>query len=284
MTTIAENLITAADILAESGVPEARREAASLLAMALERDRAFLRAHPEYSLGQIELDRFLSYVRRRSDREPLQYIRGNQEFYGLDFEISPDVLIPRPETEIIVEIALKFLASSDRPTFCEVGIGSGCITVSILHNLPVAASVGLDISKEALEISRKNAITHGVDGRLDLRHSDIYSAVRDERFDLIVSNPPYVPARDLDSLQVEVREFEPHLALFGGSDGLSIIRSIAIDAPRFLRPDGKLLMEIGFDQANAVSELFSVDHWAAVEIVPDLQGVPRTVVANVKTR
>ncbi|MBS1794280.1 MAG: peptide chain release factor N(5)-glutamine methyltransferase [Acidobacteria bacterium] len=280
MPKIAEMLREATAILDRAGVAEARREAGSLLAFALGKDRAFLIAHSDRELSETEAANYRSLLQRRAQREPFQYITGRQEFYGLDFAVAPGVLIPRPETEAIVENALEILETRENPRFCEIGVGSGCISVSMLVNLAKAAAVGLDISPEAIAIARRNAETHRVAERFELRRSDVYEALAGERFDLIVSNPPYIPRSEIDDLQAEVRDFEPLNALTDGGDGLSIIEKIVAGAPRFLEPGGWLLMEIGFGQAAAVGALFDRRFWRSAEILADLQGIPRTVRAQ----
>ena len=281
MPNVAETLMKAAEILRASGLAEPRREAASLLAFALRKDRTFLITRDKYELSPAEEEKFQAVLERRAAREPLQYITGRQEFYGLDFVVSPDVLIPRPETEMIVENALEILKSRSAARFCEVGTGSGCISIAILYHAQGAAAVGLDISERALEVTRKNAEAHRVSDRFDLKVSDVFEILGDEKFDLIVSNPPYIPRRDIDDLQAEVRDFEPLNALTDGADGLSIIRRIVAGAPRFLKPAGWLLMEIGDGQAQAVKLLFDLKIWRSAEILPDLQGIPRTVRAQI---
>ncbi len=203
MSDISETLRNAAEILRQSGIPESRRQASSLLAFTLQKDKTFLIAHSEYKLSPAEEKRFQIFLRRRAEREPLQHITGKQEFYRLDFEVSKDVLIPRPETELIVENAIELLPENGR--FCEVGVGSGCISVSILHELKTASAIGLDISEKALQIAGRNAETHNVFDRLELKKSDVFDVLQNEKFDLIVSNPPYISSEDIKKLQAEVR-------------------------------------------------------------------------------
>ena len=224
--------------------------------------------------------RFADFLRRRANREPLQYIRGYQEFYGLNFIVTPDVLIPRPETELIVENAVDILKAAENPSFCEVGVGSGCISVALLHEVKTASAIGLDISERALKIATINAANHLVSPRLKLEVSDVFSALKNEQFELIVSNPPYISTEEMKSLQKEVRDFEPLTALTDGQDGFSIIEKIIAGAPSFLRNGGYLLMEIGFGQAAQVSAMFDRETWQAIEFLPDLQGIPRTVKAR----
>lgn len=278
--TISESLHEATKTLRANEVAEAAREAKSLLAFALEKNQTFLIAHSEYELTGDEGTRFREFIIRRARREPFQYIVGEQEFYNLKFAVNPAVLIPRPETEILVEAAIEVLPRGGK--FCEVGVGSGCISISVLHSLETASAVGLDISEAALKVARTNAETHRVAARLELKTSDVFSNLSTERFDLIVSNPPYIRNADIENLQAEVRDYEPRRALTDEADGLSIIKKIVDDAPRFLKPEGFLLMEIGFGQAEAVGEMFDKNIWQAIEILPDLQQIPRTVKARMK--
>ncbi len=277
---ITETLRKATEILHSRGIAEPRREANSLLAFALRKDKTFLIAHNDYELSGEEEKTFQSFLERRAGREPFQYITGNQEFYGLDFFLTPDVLIPRLETEMIVENAIEILKPRKNSRFCEVGVGSGCISVSILHEIRTASAIGLDVSEKALVIAGKNAQRHKVSERLELKLSDVFGVLTDEIFDLIVSNPPYIPRRDIEDLQAEVRRFEPLNALTDGENGLSIIEKIITDAPRFLKPNSFLLIEIGFGQAAEVKSMFDVKFWQNIEILPDLQNIPRMVKAQ----
>ena len=282
MPTIAEKIKAAEQVLHESGIVDPRREAKSLIAAALKRDATFLIAHPEHVLEAADERIVDEFVTRRASHEPFQYISGIQEFFGLDFEVTPDVLIPRPETEMIVEHALEVLKASRGGSVCDIGTGSGCIPISILHKLTSVRACGLDISKNALKVARSNAEKHNVSTRLALLESDLFGALDEEKFDLIVSNPPYVPAEDIAGLQAEVRDFEPHIALTDRADGLSIIRRIVNEAPHFLARGGRLLMEIGFNQSIKVAEMFDADRWLEPELFPDLQGIPRLVSARLR--
>ncbi len=280
MPNIAERLREASGTLHSSGIIQSRREAYSLLALALKKDKTFLIAHPEYELSGEEEKRFKDFLIRRASREPFQYIVGKQEFYGLDFATTKDVLIPRPETELIVETAIEILRAKRNLNFCEVGIGSGCIAVSILHKIKTARAIGLDISPKALEIAAGNAATHKVSNRLELKISDVFEVLQNEKFDLIISNPPYIPSKEIENLQAEVRDFEPIIALTDGKEGLSITEKIIVESPKFLNKEGFLLLEIGFGQADKVREIFEQEIWRVVEILPDLQGIPRMVKAQ----
>lgn len=281
MPNIAEELQEATKILQNSGIAEPRREAASILAFALKKDKTFLIAHPEYEPTEKEEILFQDFLNRRAAHEPFQYIVGRQEFYGLDFLVTPDVLIPRPETELIVENAVEILKTKENPQFCEVGIGSGCISVAILHEIKTASAIGLDISEKALQIAETNAEKLGVLERLNLKNSDVFAELNNEIFDLIVSNPPYVPSEDFSTLQAEVRDFEPQVALTDGKNGLSIIEKIIIESPKFLESNGFLLMEIGFNQSNKVHRIFAPEIWREVDFFADLQGIPRMIKAQI---
>jgi len=231
-------------------------------------------------VSAVESILFKAVIRRRSSHEPFRYITGRQEFYGLEFYVTPDVLIPRPETEILVEAAIKQFREQEQFKFLEVGVGSGCISVSILANLPRATALGSDVSYKALVVAGNNAEANRVSDRLELQISNVYESVDDREFDLIVSNPPYVAESDLATLQREVRDFEPRTALSGGPDGLDIVRRIIAGAPKLLKPNGMLMMEVGWDQSERVSKIFDAGGWKSIEMLPDLQGIPRIVVAK----
>jgi len=274
--SIAESIFQASQILRTAGVPEPRREASDLLAHVIEKDRTFLISHAEDELDPDQLQRFQGDVERRAGGEPLQYITGKQDFYGREFRITPDVLIPRPETELLVETALQLMP--DASIFCEVGTGSGCIAITLLCESSSRA-VAVDISPAALEVAKQNASEKNVGDRISFQVSDCFKALDAglPPFDLIVSNPPYVSADAIDGLQREVKNHEPMVALTPGPDGLRIIRRLIAEGAAYLRKDGYLLLEIGFDQGETVKELVS-GPWELVEIRPDLQGIPRIVV------
>ena len=279
--SIGEAIHEGARTLAESGVPEARREASSLLEHIIDRDRTFILGHPEQLLTPQHFERFQELILRRSAGEPLQYITRHQSFFGLDFEVAKGVLIPRPETELMVETALELLkTSSAQSTICDVGTGSGCIAITILHKQPDAYGVAIDISDTALEVAHRNAERHRVSQRLEFVKSDCFSDLSPSRssFDLIVSNPPYVADAEISGLQREVRDHEPVEALAGGPDGLAVVRRLLIESGAFLRVGGHLLIEIGFNQAENVEKMIDSRAWKLVVIQADLQGIPRIVV------
>jgi len=276
--TIKNAISTGAAKLKAAGVADPRNDANLLAMHVIKRDRTFLLAHGEATLSPGQLDLYRSLIERRGSGEPLQYITGHQEFFNLDFETSPDVLIPRPETELIVEIGMELLKDKARPFIADIGTGSGCIVISMLHELRQARAVATDVSSAALAVASRNANRYHVSDRLRLIESDLFSALEsNELFDLIVSNPPYVPAPDLESLQREVSR-EPQSALDGGADGLAVIRRLLNEAPVFLRARGYLVFEIGFDQAESVKRIIDSAAWELIDVRKDLQGIPRTVV------
>ena len=277
---IAEALREASQILQGAGVPEARREAGSLLSFIIARDRTFLISHAEDQLNEPSLDQFREAVERRAAGEPLQYITGLQDFFGREFCVTPDVLIPRPETELLVEAALEAVGRDNAPLICDVGTGSGCIGVTLLCEISKARAVALDKSPSALEIAKFNAAKLSVADRAVFTVSDCFESLdsREYQFDLIASNPPYVSAGVVPGLQREVRDHEPLVALSPGPDGLSMIRRLLQEAPAFLKQNGYLIMEIGFDQGEKLQSLVDTDVWRSLELRPDLQGIPRIVV------
>jgi release factor glutamine methyltransferase len=277
--SIAEALRQASQVLRQSGVPEARREAGSLLAHVSGKNRTFLISHAEALLTAEEVEQYRQAVERRAAGEPLQYITGTQDFYGLEFMVTRDVLIPRPETELLVESALNLIGGHTvAPEICDVGTGSGCIAITLVHELPQARARALDISEAALRIAQRNAERHNVAKRITFRQSDCFESLpANTVFDLIASNPPYVSGPALAGLQREVRDHEPVVALSPGLDGLLVIRRLLSDAPAFLKPQGYLVLEIGFDQGEAVSRLVVEQTWNLLDIRPDLQGIPRIV-------
>jgi release factor glutamine methyltransferase len=283
--TIEEALAHGAQILSAAGNADPRRDSALLIAHAIAKDKVFLIAHPEYTLTETQERRFRIDVERRASRTPFQHITGEQQFYGLDFTVTPDVLVPRPETEMLVTAAIDTLQRVDgRPKFLEIGVGSGCISVSVLKNVESAKCVGTDISAPALGVASANARRHGVEERCDLLTSDVFEAISDHaRFDLIVSNPPYIPLADVAGLQSEVRDHDPLIALTDGGDGLGIVRRIIYGAPRRLKDRGTLLVEMGYGQAEMIAEMFDPAIWESVSAEPDLQGIPRMFHAGLRS-
>ncbi len=275
--------------LEAGGIAAARESVDILLAAALGRDRAFLHAHPEYQLTPGELARFTEYMDRRLRGEPAQYILGRQEFYGRDFEVTPAVLIPRPETELLVEAALEkagaMKLASAPVRLVDVGTGSGCIAITLALELAargqIAQVVATDISPAALAVAENNARRWRA--AVAFQSGDWLEAWRGQagQFDLIVSNPPYIPESELAGLQREVREHEPRVALMAGETGLENYARLLPAALRLLTPGGWLILEMGYRSAEGVRNWFT--DWAEVETRCDLQGWPRVLLAQKKT-
>ena len=281
MIDVQQALIRAAGQLAAH--PDLRSTAvpdATLLLMhSLGIDRATLIAHPERPLTRDQLVDIQRLVERRLRFEPIQYILGTQEFYGLEFKVTPAVLIPRPETETLVEAVLARLPQNQPLRIADIGTGSGAIAVALAHSLPKSQITALDLSPHALEIAQQNAATNGVAGRIRFIESDLLAAVAGEpTFDAIVSNPPYIPSTDAPTLHPQVREFEPAQALFAGPEGLDIYARLIPQAFALLKPNGLLAMEIGHGQRDAIAALLA--NWHDVAFIPDLQQIPRVAIAR----
>ena len=259
---------------------KARRDAEVLLLHASGRSRTDLLAHGEDEFSLAESLRYKSLLDRRAKGEPIQYITGETEFYGLPFRVTPDVLIPRPETEHLVETVVALARSFAAPRIVDIGAGSGAISVALAHHLPKARITTTDLSEAALAIARENVRSNGVADRICFLQGDLLAPLAGEKFDIIVSNPPYVPARDRDSLSVEVREYEPSLALFAGEDGLDIYRRLIPAAFVALTSGGFIALEIGYGQADAVQNFLRAAGFAQIEFTPDLQSIPRVAAAQ----
>jgi release factor glutamine methyltransferase len=257
---------------------QARPDAEILLRLVLGRDRAWLMAHGDDKAEPNLWPTYFALLSRRLRGEPIQYIAGETEFYGLPFRVTTDVLIPRPETEILVEKAIEVAGCRDQSRIVDVGTGSGCIAVALAKALNSNRITAIDSSPTALEVARDNAQRNGVNVRF--LAGNLLTPVADELFDLVLSNPPYVAEADRASLAVEVREFEPARALFAGEDGLDIYRRLIPAAHAVLVPGGSLALEIGFSQAKAIEVLLSSSGFQNIEFTPDLQGIPRVASAR----
>lgn len=225
-------------------------------------------------------EQYRAYVQRRAHREPLAYITGTKEFWNLDFEVSRAVLIPRPETEVLVETLLERVPAAGSAAIADVCTGSGCVAVAIASERPNAHVTATDISHEALRVAARNAERHGVRKHISLVRTDLMTGLAGA-FDAIVANPPYVRTIDRNGLQVEVRDFEPQVALFGGVDGLAIVRALIDQAAGHLTDDGILLFEFGLGQEDSVRELISASRaLRMIDVKPDLQGIARVAIAG----
>jgi release factor glutamine methyltransferase len=283
--TIAEAIQRAAARLSAHKVPNARLDAEVLLCHALGRDRAWVLIHMQDQLDDQGLRIFEKSIDRRSVREPLQYITGSQEFWGLPFKVTPDVLIPRPETEFVVEAALKNITGHPAPVIIDLCTGSGCIVISLAKELAKARFFATDRSDRALHIAQENARQNGVADRIRFLEGDLFGPVEEMdlrgRIDCIVTNPPYVRSDELVTLQPEVRDFEPEMALIAGPDGTEIAERILQEAPEYLKTGGLLIMEMGIGQAAALRKfLDDTGRFGSIELVKDLAGIDRVITAK----
>jgi release factor glutamine methyltransferase len=275
--TVHTALQQGARILEDGGIAVPRLTAEVLLAHAMRVERVYFFAHPEQELSELEWLHYGRYLHERLGGKPTQYITGHREFYSRDFRVTPDVLIPRPETEHVVEVALKVARGARR--LLDIGTGSGALAVTLC--LEVGAETwATEISPAAARVAARNAARLGAPVRIVV--CDLMEAIAAGTMDLIVSNPPYVPLTERDGLQREVRDFEPHVALFAGATGFELYERIVADAPRVLKPGGWLVMELGFTSLDYVQALLS--GWDALRVVPDLAGIPRVIAARVARR
>jgi release factor glutamine methyltransferase len=303
--------------LRAAGVPSYTLAAELLLLHVLARDRTYLYAHPEDEVAQHQADKLFALLARRAAGEPTQHLTGKQEFWGLEFEVTPDVLIPRPETEHVIEVALNRLAVREvragRPNkndgagllIADIGTGSGCIAIALAKELPAARFIATDISASALVVAGRNAARHGVDNRIQFVEADVLdrTAVPDvsaellsdrvvdsepvfagkvalQVFDLIASNPPYVARKEAETLAVEVRDHEPATALFGGEEGYELYADLITQAAANLKPEGIVVLELGYNSLPAVQPLFDSPAWTNVGVTNDLAGIPRVIAAE----
>jgi release factor glutamine methyltransferase len=265
-------MLSIAAALAEARQEIPPAEARLLLGHLLQRAAAWLEAHRDETLTPADAERFAALVARRAAGEPVAYLLGAREFFGRDFAVTPDVLIPRPETELLVDIAVEKVGAHGTVSILDLGTGSGCLAVTLALELPQARVTAVDVSPAALAVARGNAARLGA--RVEFAASDWFAALRPARFDLIVANPPYIAAGDPHLAQGDLR-FEPAGALTDHADGLAAIRRIVATAPAWLAPGGWLFLEHGYDQAAAVHALFAAAGFAAIEQRSDLAGIVR---------
>ena len=287
--------------LREAHVPSYTLAAELLLLHVLGRDRTWIYSHPEEEISLADAERYLALLRRRADGEPTQHLTRKQEFWGLEFEVTPDVLIPRPETEHAIEVALERLAvreiragrrqKSDGAdlTIADIGTGSGCIAIALAKELPAARFVATDVSAAALAVARRNAQRHTVATRIhfvecnlleELLNSPLARSHSPLLFDLIVSNPPYVGRREAAALMREVREHEPEIALYGGEEGYELYADLIAQSAKHLLPHGLLVLELGHNSLPAVQPLLDASAWTNVAVTNDLAGIPRVLSAE----
>jgi release factor glutamine methyltransferase len=277
--------------LREAHVPSFTLAAELLLLHVLGRDRTWIYAHPEQEIPAADAARFLALIARRAAGEPTQHLTGKQEFWGLEFEVSPEVLIPRPETEHVIEVALDRLAVRElragrKPTLtgeglqiADIGTGSGCIAVALAKELPGSTIFATDISSPALAVSRRNAMRHKVTNQIQFLEGNLLDMVATQ-FDLIASNPPYVGRREAGALTREVRDHEPEIALYGGEEGYELYADLIAQAAAHLKPGGLLVLELGHNSLPAVQPLLDAPTWTNVGVTNDLAGIPRVLAAE----
>jgi release factor glutamine methyltransferase len=263
-----------------------------LLLHAANRDRTWIYSHPEEHLPDETAKNYFALLRRRAAGEPTQHLTGKQEFWGLEFEVSPDVLIPRPETEHLVEVALDRLAvrevragrdprfTGENISLVDIGTGSGCIAVALAKELPVAKIHATDISASALAIAKRNATRHNLANRIQFTESNLLQSLSSLKFDLIVSNPPYIGLNEAASLPIEVRGHEPQQALFGGVEGYELYADLIVQAARQLNPSGLLVLELGHDSLPAVQPLLDSSTWTNIGVTKDLAAINRVLSAE----
>ena len=302
--------------LREAKVPSFTLAAELLLLHVLGRDRTWLYAHPEDQLSATESERFFALIARRADGEPTQHLTGKQEFWGLEFEVTPDVLIPRPETEHVIEVALDRLAlrelrvgrkqtlTGEGLQIADISTGSGCIAIALAKELPGAAIYATDISAAALAVAHRNAVRHAVADCIHFLESNLLEALTERslpnakrlgedgrrespvtshqspQFDLIVSNPPYIGRREAATLMREVRDHEPEIALYGGEEGYELYADLITQSAAKLKPGGLLVLELGHNSLPAVQPLLDAPIWTNVAVTNDLAGIPRVIAAE----
>jgi release factor glutamine methyltransferase len=271
-------LTSAINRLTEAHVGSPRMNAEVLLMFTLGCDRAYLYAHPEHRLSKDESRRYDEVLAQRARGVPSQYITGHQEFWGMDLIVSPAVLIPRPETEHLIETVLPLARELRNPRIVDVGTGSGCIALALAKELPEADLHATDISPEALEVARANAARHQLESRIGFHQTDLLQGLQAGDFDFVVSNPPYVGESEEDQVQLEVRKFEPRDAVFAGPTGLEVIERLVPQARAALKPGGWLVMEISGSITRGAGNL--LDSWSSLKSVNDLQGIPRVMAAR----
>lgn len=278
--TLRELLAEAVAALRSGPHPErARLDAETLLLHLLKQNRAWFLGHG-YDEAPVDMqDSFAATIARRQAGEPIQYITGEAEFFGLPFTVAPGVLIPRPETEHLVEEVIRLAGAFIESRIADIGTGSGAIAIALAHSLPLAHITATDLSTQALAIAKQNAVRNRVEDRIQFVEGDLLAPLAGQSFHIIASNPPYIPMADRGSLSVEVREHEPHSALFAGNDGLSIYRRLIPDTLELLVPGGWLVMEIGYGQRQAIEEMMLASGYRDPRFIADYQGIPRVALA-----
>jgi release factor glutamine methyltransferase len=288
--TVLEGIQKSAEFLGNKNIESPRLQAELLLAHVLKLPRMTLYLNFERALTDAETNTYRGLVKRRALREPLQYIFGSTSFCGLEIAVNRHVLVPRPETEILAELGWQFLnqgsaGPGDQPTIkktaLDFGAGSGCIAIALAVKCPHARIVALDVSTGAIEIARQNAAQNNVAGKIEFLQGDGFSGLQKEtQFDLIISNPPYIPTAEIETLEPEVRDYDPRGALDGGPDGLDFYRRFAVEARGFLKPDGKIMLEFGDGQGDSIRKIFEAQNWIVEAVREDYTHRQRILIAK----
>ncbi len=283
--TVLETIQKSTDFLAKRGVDSPRLQSELLLAHLLKMPRMKLYLNFERALTTAETDSFREMIKRRGQREPLQHIVGSTSFCGYEIAVNRHALVPRPETEILAELGWTFLSSLNpaSSTALDFGTGTGCIAIALAAKSPVAKVIAIDLSPDALALAKENVERNNVTGRIEFFQGDGFAASPNSVvFDLIISNPPYIPTAEIETLQTEVRDFDPRTALDGGADGLDFYRMFATKAKPFLRPGGKIMLEFGDGQASAICKIFEDEKWIVEAVKEDYSQRARILIASWK--
>jgi len=281
--TVLEAIQKSADFLAKKGVESPRLQTELLLAHLLKMPRMNLYLNFERALTTAETDALRELIKRRGQREPLQHITGSVSFYGFEIAVNRHALVPRPETELLAEEGWQFLATRHPSlvTALDFGTGTGCIAIALAVKCPNAKIIALDVSPETLALAKENAARNSATERIEFLLGDGLAALKAEaKFDLIISNPPYIPSAEIETLQPEVRDFDPRAALDGGADGLNFYRMFAAQAKPFLKPDGKIMLEFGDGQSEAIRKIFETEKWIVEAVKEDYSQRARILVAR----
>lgn len=277
--TISSLLNWTVNYFKSKNIQSARLDAEVLLSHVLRQERIYLYVHFDEPMEQNELNKFREYVKKRAQHVPIAYIIGEREFMGLPFKVTKDTLIPRPDTEILVENVLNNVDKDKEIEIVDIGTGSGAIILSLLVNLPKAQGKTVDISSKAIEVAKENAVNLQVNDRCEFFVGDLFAPLNDNKFDVIVSNPPYIPQKDIATLEDDVKEYEPVSALTDGGDGLSYYRRLLSEGKAYIKENGFIALEIGIYQSNDVKQIAMDNGWKNIKIIKDYAGIDRVVLA-----
>ncbi len=277
---IKEALFEGISLLRKACPDNAETDARVLLCRLLCKDTVFVYTHPDYELHEIEQKKYFSMIKKKAEGMPLNYLTNLREFMSLDFRVNEDVLIPRHETEFLVEEVIKYCKDIEIPSILEIGTGSGCIAVSLAYYMESARITAADISQKALRTASVNALSNKVSNRIKFIRSDIFKNVPLDKYDVIVSNPPYIPTPDIASLDRQVKDYEPLIALDGGEDGLYFYTQIIKFSKNYLKPRGLIVFEVGINQSGRVSQLMRSNSFKT-NVLKDLQGIERIVAGRI---